>query len=192
MNEYSARYSILEGDFYCPAPENLAAQSKSNRQGRGATLEGEEAARVYEILKGDAAQCYQHYLEMLNEEESGFVPDPTREGLSRELARMNLPLNVYTQFYWKIDLHNFMHFISLRFDAHAQFEIRAYGSILFDILKRWVPLCAAAFEQYRLNGFTLSKKAQEVIRRKLSGENVDQPSSGLSVREWVELEKLWK
>ena len=111
VNEYSARYSVLEREFYIPAPENLAAQSAANRQGRGALLQGAEAARVLEILKEDSARCYQHYEEMMNERADGSQIDETRDGLARELARMNLPLNIYTQWYWKIDLHNLLHFL---------------------------------------------------------------------------------
>ena len=127
VNEYSARYSVLDREFYIPAPDQLAAQSQGNRQGRGDVLEGEEAARVLELLKADAARCYDHYEEMLNTREDGSVIDPQRSGLARELARMNLPLNVYTQWYWKLDLHNLLHFVHLRADSHSQYEIRAYA-----------------------------------------------------------------
>ena len=111
VNEYSARYSILDKEFYIPAPEYLAAQSRANRQGRGDVLEGAEAARVLALLRGDAEQTYAHYAEMLNEDQDGNPADPARRGLARELARMNLTLNAYTQWYWKIDLFNLMHFL---------------------------------------------------------------------------------
>ncbi len=140
LNEYSARYSVLDREFYIPAPEHLAAQSKANRQGRGAVLAGEEAARVLELLRADAERCYDHYTEMLNEEAAGASSDPARLGLARELARMNLTLNTYTQWYWKIDLHNLLHFLSLRADAHAQYEIRAYAEAIGETVKAWVPL----------------------------------------------------
>ncbi len=132
VNEYSARYSILDREFYIPAPDHLAAQSSSNRQGRGDILEGEEAARVLDLLRQDASRNYDHYLDMLNEDEGGQPRDPSRQGLARELARMNLTLNAYTQWYWKIDLHNLLHFLSLRADAHAQYEIRAYAEAMLD------------------------------------------------------------
>jgi thymidylate synthase (FAD) len=135
VNEYSARYSILDKEFYIPAPEHLAAQSKSNRQGRGATLEGTEASRVLEILRGDAETAYGHYLEMLNDDGNA---ESEEQGLARELARINLSLNFYTQWYWKIDLHNLMNFLRLRSDPHAQYEIRAYADIVLDIMRRWV------------------------------------------------------
>jgi len=127
VNEYSARYSILDREFYIPAPEHLAAQSAVNRQGRGDVLDGAEAAHVLDLLREDATRTYDHYAEMLNEDEAGAARDPSRQGLARELARMNLTLNTYTQWYWKTDLHNLFHFLSLRADAHAQYEIRAYA-----------------------------------------------------------------
>src|SRR5690606_36443822 len=125
VNEYSGRYSIMDKEFYIPQPEQLAAQSQSNRQGRGDLLEGAEAQRVLELLKEDSIRCYQHYEEMLNEDIDGNVLVEGKTGLARELARMNLNLNFYTQWYWKVDLHNLLHFLSLRADSHAQYEIRA-------------------------------------------------------------------
>ncbi len=187
VNEYSARYSILDKEYYIPAPGQLAAQSSANRQGRGAVLEGEEAARVLDILKGDAERTYGHYEEMLNQDSGGSVLDDGRSGLARELARMNLTLNTYTQWYWKIDLHNLLHFLSLRADPHAQYEIRAYADAMMDLLRRWVPLTAAAFEDYRMGGAALSAKALDVVRRRLRGEDVRQADSGMSAREWREL-----
>jgi thymidylate synthase (FAD) len=187
VNEYSARYSVLDNEFYIPAPEHLAAQSASNRQGRGEVLQGAEAARVLQLLKEDSQRCYAHYEEMLNEREDGGVIDEGRQGLARELARMNLPLNVYTQWYWKIDLHNLLHFVSLRADSHAQYEIRAYAEVLADIVRRWLPITAAAFEGHVASGVKLSGPALEVVKRLIAGEAVAQEDSGLSKREWREL-----
>ncbi|MBX9698121.1 MAG: FAD-dependent thymidylate synthase [Acetobacteraceae bacterium] len=187
VNEYSARYSILDREFYIPAPEQLAAQSSVNRQGRGAVLEGAEAARVLDLLREDAARCYDHYAEMLNEDEAGAPIDPGRQGLARELARMNLTLNAYTQWYWKTDLHNLFHFLSLRADAHAQFEIRAYAEAMLRTVEAWVPDSFAAFRDYRLGAATLSAQMLGVVRRMLAGESVAQAGSGLSPREWREL-----
>ncbi len=187
VNEYSARYSILDREFYIPAPEHLAAQSASNRQGRGEVLTGGEAARVLDILKRDADSAYDHYVEMLNETESGETIDPGRRGLARELARMNLGLNFYTQWYWKIDLHNFMNFLSLRADPHAQFEIRAYAERLLEVLALWTPLTDSAFRQHRLFAATFSAAALAVIRRLLKGEKVTPTDSGLGKREWNEV-----
>lgn len=187
VNEYSARYSVLDKEFYIPAPEQLACQSTTNRQGRGEVLQGEEAARVLRYLTGDAEQCYTHYQEMLNLTDTGEAVDSSRNGLARELARMNLTLNYYTQWYWKIDLHNLFHFIHLRADPHAQYEIRVYADVLAEIAKRWVPLAYAAFEEYRAGAVTFSKSGMEVIRRMLKGENVTEETSGLGKREWEEL-----
>ncbi|MFI4987942.1 MAG: FAD-dependent thymidylate synthase [Alphaproteobacteria bacterium] len=187
VNEYSARYSILDKEFYVPAPEQLATQSESNRQGRGDVLAGEEAQRVLGLLRDDAERCYAHYVEMLNEDESGNAVDPGRRGLARELARMNLTLNVYTQWYWKTDLHNLLHFLSLRADPHAQYEIRAYAEAMLDTVKRWVPLVHEAFAQHRMGGAALSAAGLSVVKRLVRGEAVAQAGSGLSPREWREL-----
>ena len=187
VNEYSARYSVLDREFYIPAPEHLAAQSAANRQGRGDVLEGEEAARVLQLLRDDAAACYDHYEEMLNERPDGTPADPGRQGLARELARMNLPLSVYTQWYWKTDLHNLLHFLSLRADAHAQYEIRAYADVMLALTERWVPITAQAFRDYSMGAVSLSAPALAVVRRMIAGEEVTQPDSGLSAREWREL-----
>ena len=138
VNEYSARYSILDREFYIPTPAQLAAQSAVNRQGRGDVLEGEEAARVLHLLHDDATRAYDHYVDMLNENPDGTPRDPAKQGLARELARMNLTLNTYTQWYWKIDLHNLFHFLSLRADAHAQYEIRVYAEAMAAMVKDWV------------------------------------------------------
>src|SRR5882757_6504315 len=146
VNEYSARYSILDNEFYVPKPEHLAAQSKA-----------------------------------------GEPLDPERSGLARELARMNLSLGFYTQWYWKTNLHNLMHFLSLRADAHAQYEIRVYADVMIDTLKRWCPICHDAFMEYRMGGTHLSKTGRAVVKRMIAGEKVNQKSSGLNPREWREL-----
>lgn len=183
VNEYSARYSIIDREFYIPQPEHLAAQSTINNQGRGAVLEGAEAARVLEILKSDAARSYDHYEEMLSQD--------GQQGLARELARMNLPTNIYTQWYWKVDLHNLFHFLRLRADAHAQYEIRVYAEAIARVVADWVPVAYAAFEDYRMGGVTLSTKAIAVLKRRLSGEAVSQEDSGMSKGEWREFVEVW-
>ncbi|WP_225027054.1 FAD-dependent thymidylate synthase [Xinfangfangia pollutisoli] len=188
VNEYSARYSILDREFYIPAPEQLAAQSTVNNQGRGEVLAGPEAARVLEMLKRDAAQCYDDYEAMLSQTQADGTP---QQGLARELARMNLPANIYTQWYWKTDLHNLFHFLRLRADAHAQYEIRVYAEAIADCVKDWVPLAYAAFEDYRMGGTTLSAKAIAVLKRRLAGETVGQEGSGMSKGEWREFEAVW-
>jgi thymidylate synthase (FAD) len=187
VNEYSARYSILDNEFYIPAPEHLAAQATTNRQGRGAVLTGDDARQVLELLREDAARAYAGYAGLLNEGEGA---DPSRPGLARELARMNLSLNFYTQWYWKTDLHNLLHFLSLRADPHAQYEIRAYAEKMLETVRRWVPITYAAFLEYRMNAATISAKGLAVIRRLLAGEPVDEAGSGLSAREWRELMRV--
>jgi len=187
VNEYSARYSILDNEFYLPAADHLAVQSTSNRQGRGSSLPPDEAARVLDLLREDSMRSYRDYAYMLNEDESSKVVDENRSGLARELARMNLSLNFYTQWYWKTDLHNLLHFLSLRADAHAQYEIRVYADAMIETLERWVPLVAEAFRQYRIGGAQLSANALTVVKKMLAGESVDQTASGMSKREWSEL-----
>jgi thymidylate synthase (FAD) len=189
VNEYSARYSILDKEFYIPEPAQLAAQSAANRQGRAEPLAGEEAARVFTLLREDSERAYEHYIEMLNEGADGEPLDPERSGLARELARMNLTLNFYTQWYWKIDLHNLFHFLSLRADAHAQYEIRVYADAMAETVKRWVPLAYQAFEQYAMGGVQISAKGLEVVKKLIAGEAIEQAESGLSAREWRELMK---
>ena len=187
VNEYSARYSILDKEFYLPAPENLATQSQNNRQGRGDVLEGEQAKQVLEILKKDAEQTYNNYELMLNERYDESIIDKNQTGLARELARMNLTLNTYTQWYWKTDLLNLMNFLRLRADDHAQYEIRAYADTMLDTLKKWVPITYEAFMDYRVGGTEVSLKGKEIIQKLIKGENISIEQSGLSKREWNEL-----
>ena len=189
VNEYSARYSIVDREFYLPAPEQLAAQSSANRQGRGAVLQGAEAERALELLRDDAARAHAHYAWLLNEGSDDAAADPDRQGLARELARINLTLNTYTQWYWKTDLHNWLHFLSLRADPHAQYEIRAYAEAMLEVLRAWVPATYAAFRDYRLEAVTFSGPMLRVLRRRLAGERVEQAESGLSKREWAEMER---
>src|SRR5438045_5449226 len=186
VNEYSARYSILDNEFYVPKPEHLAAQSKANRQGRDRVLAGEEAEHVFSLLKKDAELVYEHYMEMLNEGESGKPLDPERSGLARELARMNLSLAFYTQWDWKTNLPNLMHFLSLRAYAHAQYEIRVYADVMIDTLRRWTPICHDAFMEYRMGGAHLSKTGLAAVKRMIAGEEGDHKASGLNPREWRE------
>jgi thymidylate synthase (FAD) len=150
-------------------------------------LEGAEAAHVLKLLRDDAEEVYSHYLEMLNQDESGRTLDDGRTGLARELARMNLSLNFYTQWYWKTDLHNLLGFLRLRADKHAQYEIRIYAEKLLEIVKAWVPLTYEAFEEHRLNGTSLSATAVRALQSALTGRQVTKENNGLSAREWGEL-----
>lgn len=187
VNEYSARYSVLDEEFYVPAAGHLATQSQVNKQGRDDVLPAAEAAEVLAAIKGESARAYGTYTRLLNENGKGEVMDADRQGIARELARMVLPANIYTQWYWKIDLHNLLHFLSLRADAHAQYEIRVYAEAMLDVVKRWVPITYEAFTQHRLNSVTLSAAAWEVVKRMLAGEDVAEENSGLGKREWREL-----
>ena len=188
VNEYSARYSILDKEFYIPRPEHMSSQSSTNKQGRGTNLSKKDTEKFIKILKDDADRNYKHYENMLNENQSGEIINDDKEGLSRELARINLTLNTYTQWYWKIDLHNLLHFLYLREDTHAQYEIQAYAEIILNkIVKRWVPHTYSAFKEFQLESYNLSKTAIEVIKKKLQGKKISYEKSGLSKREWAEL-----
>ena len=178
VNEYSARYSILDKEFYIPDPTNLATQSKINNQGRGEILEAEDAQKVLEILKHDSDRSYANYENLLSSD--------GKPGLARELARMNLPTNIYTQWYWKTDLHNLFNFLRLRADKHAQYEIRVYAEIISVIVEKWVPKAFQAFLDYQMNSIHLSKQAIDCLKRKLQGENVSFEKSDMSKREWNE------
>lgn len=191
INEYSARYSILGNDFYLPTPENLAPQSKINKQGREeGSIPPETAKKVLQILEEDAKSCYKNYIELMNENEDGDIIDDNKIGITRELARMNLTLNHYTEWYWKINLHNLLHFLALRADSHAQYEIRVYADAILDIVKAWVPHTYDAFIEHRKEAANLSKTALSVVRRMIAGEKVTQETSKLSKREWIELEAI--
>jgi len=187
VNEYSARYSILDKEFYLPTKENLAAQSKNNRQGRGDLINGKQADDILKILKEDAEKSYNDYETILNERYDGTIINENKKGLARELARMNLTLNTYTQWYWKTDLLNLLNFLSLRADDHAQYEIRAYADVMIDSLKRWVPITYEAFMDYRVGGMELSSAGKLVITKMLKQESCDFENSKLTKREWNEL-----
>ncbi len=187
VNEYSARYSILDKEFYLPAREQLAAQSLSNRQGKGEILDQKQADEVLKILKDDATRTYDNYEKLLNERFDGSKIDENKAGLARELARMNLTLNTYTQWYWKTDLLNLLNFLFLRADSHAQYEIRVYAERMLETVKKWVPITYAAFIDYRVGAAEISAKGLNVIKELISGKKVNQEESGLSKREWNEL-----
>lgn len=187
VNEYSARYSILDKEFYLPDPQNIEIQSQSNKQGREGILDPNKAKRVLDILREDSLRCYDNYMDLLNlDEKTGEVKDPNKDGIARELARMNLTLNYYTQWYWKIDLNNLLHFLRLRADAHAQHEIREYSDIMLDIVSKWVPLTYEAFINYRKDSVNLSKAGVEILKKMLKGKKLSQEDSGMSKREWSE------
>lgn len=174
VNEYSARYSIMDREFYLPDPQQLAAQSKTNRQGRAEQpLSPEQAQAVLDLLREDAERCYDHYEEMLNEDEQGLRRRPEDPQLARELARMNLTLNFYTQWYWKVDLHNLLHFLALRSDSHAQYEIRVYAEVIGQLVERWVPAAWGAFRDYRLEAASLSRQELQCVKQLLRDGTLD-------------------
>jgi thymidylate synthase (FAD) len=187
VNEYSARYSILDKEFYIPAKEQLSAQATNNRQGRGDLITGQQADEVLKILKDDAVRTYDNYEKMLNERFDGTIIDEKKSGLARELARMNLTLNSYTQWYWKTDLLNLMNFLFLRGDSHAQYEIRVYAEKMLDTVKKWVPITHAAFLDYRVGAAHLSSKGLKIVKSMINGTKISYEDSGLSKREWNEL-----
>ena len=243
VNEYSARYSMLDREFYVPdrkylgsrreerrlerkihslldrdqhdlfgsegvstakniteQPQKLAAQSSNNRQGRDETLSGLEANQAVETIASESNRAYTIYTKLLNETAAGGVIDADRQGLARELARMVLPVNTYTQWYWKIDLYNLLHFLSLRADAHAQYEIRAYAEVICDIVAKWMPLVWEAFEDYQLSGASISGPGLGVLRGLIADGALDDEArlealrkkSGLSPREFGELIATFK
>lgn len=175
VNEQSARYSEMRDEFYVPDAAQLSKQSTINNQGRGEALSFDDASAVLRMLYADARRAHDDYGDMMRTYD-----------LSREVARISLPLGTYTEWVWKIDLHNLFHFLSLRADRHAQWEIRQYAEAMFTIVKGWVPIAAEAFEDYRLHAVTLSAQAVCVMRRRLAGETVTQETSGMGRREWSE------
>jgi thymidylate synthase (FAD) len=159
VNEISGRYSVMEDEFYIPAGEDISFQSDDNKQGRSdEELDPREQIRVQGELVGQQKRAYQDYRAHLD------------FGIARELARINLPLSLYTQWYWQIDLHNLFHFLKLRMDAHAQLEIRKYADVIFETVKKVAPLATEAFEDHVLRAATFSKSEMEALRRVMRGE----------------------
>ena len=192
VNEYSARYSILCNEFYLPESANIASQSVINKQCReGDSVPREVAEKVLAILEEDAMRCYGHYKELMNADEEGNIIDENATGIARELARMNLTLNYYTEWYWKINLHNLLHFLRLRIDPNAQYEIRVYAEKMLEIVKAWVPFTYEAFKEYRLQGANISRNGLDIIKRMINGEKVTHETSGMTKREWEELMKIF-
>lgn len=177
VNEYSARYSVLNNEFYVPEPENISIQSTINKQGRSLDdkMDENHSALIKKIIKEACEDSYAKYSNLIN-----------NYSLTRELARTILPVNVYSEWYWKIDLHNLLHFLKLRADPHAQYEIRCYADIILDLVKKWVPFTYEAFINYKKDSAVVSKKNLDLLKRLLKGEKVNQDASGLSKGEWAE------
>ena len=178
-NEHSARYSIVDNDYYIPDPDKIAIQSSNNKQGRGESVDEKLSTETIDNIKKISEKSYEQYNKMLE------------NGIAREIARICLPLNFYTEFYWKIDLHNLMHFLRLRCDSHAQYEIRVYALQILEIMKVWVPHTYNAFVQYKMNSRNLSSKTLDLIKQKISGENITRENSGLGKIEWEEFDNLF-
>ena len=189
VNEYSARYSILDNEFYIPNSKELKPQSKTNNQGRSGDLDENEKKMYMRVLRENSKDTFQKYNFLLNQNDDEAKPDLDRQGLTRELSRIVLPLNSYTQWYWKIDLHNFMHFLALRFDEHAQYEIRVYAEIMMNLMKKWVPLTYEAFLKNRLDSLVLSSEAIKFIKNKFHGKS--NKETKISKREIDELKKIF-
>ena len=185
LNEYSARYSIMPDEFYTPEPAQLAVQSTDNKQGRGDILTAEQTAEVLRILKDDAQRNFSSYHQLLNVDADGEAIDEDRDGIARELARIGLPLSTYTQMYWQTNLHNLMHFLRLRADRHAQYEIRIYAEKMLAIMADWVPVTTEAFRDYQLEAGRLSRMELGLVRDLLAGKAsmADAERYGLSKRE---------
>ncbi len=180
VNEYSARYSILDSEFYIPEKDKIALQSSTNNQGRGDTMSEQEATEIIDSMTHDASHCYKTYEDFLAKD------------LTRELARINTTLNIYTQFYWKINLHNLLHFLNLRADKHSQYEIRVYAEAILELVKLWVPMTYNAFVEYAMESVNLSKSALSLVKKMLNNENVSREESGMSKREWDEIQDILK
>jgi len=162
VNEYSARYSLLAREFYVPEVKDIAKQSKTNKQGREEDTDDLRADEAREMMLHAGDHAFDIY-EMLSADD-----EPDDMGIARELSRIVTPVSTYTEWYWKVDLHNLMHFLSLRADPHAQKEIRVYAEVILDLLKAWVPNVAEAFDDYRLGAHTFSRQEMEVLRRMVS------------------------
>ena len=195
VNEVSARYSVLPNEFYIPEVSNIASQSKDNKQGRGNTINEEKARQIIAVLTEDSESCYANYLKLLGQNQlqpnEEVITNPSdadgQEGIARELARINLSLNFYTEWYWKIDLHNLLHFLNLRLHPHAQFEIREYARVIFEIVQKWCPMSAKAFEEHVLHSKTFSQKALNAISAMAQGKRGSAEEFGLSAREYKEV-----
>lgn len=168
VNEISGRYSVMESEHYLPARDQINLQSEDNKQGRAAEAVSDEVAdTVLSILAADQKRSYESYEALLE------------MGIARELSRINLPLSLYTEWYWQMDLHNLFHFLRLRLDAHAQYEIRVYAQVILDIIRVVCPMAVEAFEQYKLGAKTFSKSELEALKALLRGE--ENPLSGRSL-----------
>ncbi|MDR0483955.1 MAG: FAD-dependent thymidylate synthase [Alphaproteobacteria bacterium] len=181
VNEYSARYSIMEHDYYVPEEEQLCYQSKSNKQGRSEIIPQPLNAEIREKITDITEKSFATYDSFINEDIN----------LAKEIARGVLPVNVYTQFYWKIDLHNLLHFLRLRADSHAQYEIRVYAEAILELVKLWTPITYQAFMDYAVNAETFSSEEISLLKKLLKGEKVNPDDYRISKRELANLKQVF-
>ncbi|AIE83471.1 FAD-dependent thymidylate synthase [Fimbriimonas ginsengisoli] len=177
LNEISGRYSVMKDEFYVPSPEHIRPQSSDNKQGRSEDrYTDEEEREIIALFEDEQRQVYANYQKLLD------------KNLARELARNNLPLSLYTEWYWQIDLHNLFHFLRLRLDPHAQYEIRAYAEAMAECARAVAPLAYEGFEEYILGSVSFSKAECEALADLLGGREVKLQKRQLQIFE----EKLTK
>lgn len=178
LNEISGRYSIMKDEFYVPAAEDLAAQSADNKQGRSdEPMPPDQAGRIIALMEEGQKQAYRDYAALVD------------EGLAREIARINLPLSLYSEWYWQIDLHNLFRFLALRMDPHAQKEIRLYARCMLDITKAVAPRATESFERYLLDSTRFSGKEMAELRRRLASGAIGAGEPLLSGKELERFEE---
>ena len=159
MNEVSGRYSIMKEEFYVPEADKVSPQSKDNKQGRASeAFDSETANKIINQLEEGQKSAYENYSELLD------------SGLAREVARINLPLSLYTEFYWEMDLHNLFHFLKLRLDSHAQYEIRVYAEVMLEMCKKVAPMATESFINHQNNGVNFSGEEMDALRAILDGK----------------------
>ena len=158
LNEISGRYSVMKDEFYLPEPSNVCVQSASNKQGRGDSLPFDEAMAVIQAMEAEQRTMYSSYEQLLE------------KGVARELARANLPVSLYTEWYWQIDLHNLFHFLRLRMDPHAQYEIRVFAEAMATCARAVAPLAYEAFEEHILGSVTFSRAEAQALSQMLDGQ----------------------
>ena len=175
LNEISGRYSVMRDEFYLPDPSEVRYQSRRNKQGRGEEVPEALRERVIRSLQEEARRAYANYEDLLE------------EGVARELARINLPLSLYTELYWQIDLNNLFHFLRLRLDWHAQYEIRAYGDVMARLAQAVAPRAFEAFEEHMLYGGAFSRSELDILRSALDQAKLDRALEGMRASKREEL-----
>ena len=159
MNEVSGRYSIMKDEFYVPAEDKVSPQSKDNKQGRATeAFDKDTADKIISQLEAGQKEAYENYSELID------------SGLAREIARINLPLSLYTEFYWEMDLHNLFHFLKLRLDSHAQYEIRVYAEVILEMCRKVAPMATESFINHMNEGVNFSGEEMYALRKVLAGE----------------------